>query len=552
MSPINPSVIDLGLPPLTSPQAPGFADTSACRDWLAGLPLTNIGQAQTQLLRQINLLNGYPLPVGTRLEILELLRTPIDFILEQSAKHYAGRPLPLSEAGQAAFDASLTLWQALETGYLHCLQASLDGAADLTEPPHRHAALAAMRALSALLAIHLVHSRAGILPAPVFWRRLHLIYRAAEELKISQLPVEDSLRRKTTPAALYAQVLLLEAAYPAELGSRQLALVADWAQRWSGKVDILRQPPDDPRTPALCVDLAGTQAAAFHASHADSAELRWLELSGLRKSIKKRLVLLEQGERPETLNLGKGCVQPACGVLLKQVYRYWCKGGRRHGDETSRAAPRGREGCQLVAGIEAIHYHLSGQVFRKAEQSVYLSRREHEEIATFGRIATHFDAGKNQAHDFMLEEWRLLDETAAELHLERSLKQPGGRLSGNQLVAVRQSGSEGFLLGVLRWVTMSGGRDSLLACVRLLPGAPVAAALRNSASKPAANSAQYHQGLCLPAVEELGEVASVLAPAGWFSPAKTIEAQTDCLRKMRLNRLLERGTDFERIAFEWL
>jgi len=552
MSRMSPNIIDLGLPPLTSPQAPEFTDAPTCRDWLAGLPLTNIGQAQIRLLRQINLFNRHPLPVGTRLEILELLCAPINFIQEQSAKHYAGRPLPLSEAGQAAFDASLTLWQELETGYLHCLQASLDGATELAESPHLHAALAATRALSSLLAIYLDHCRANILPTPMFWRRLHLVYRAAEELKISQLPVDNGVRHKTTPASVYAELLLLEAATPLELRPRQLALVADWAQRWSGKVEILRKPPDDSRTAALCVDLAGEQAGAFQAPLAANAELRWLELSRLRKSLKKRLVLLEQGELPEALGLGKGCVQPACEVLLKQVYRCWCKGGRKRGTESARTAPRGKEHCQLVAGVEAIHYFLSGQVFRKPDQPVYLSRREHEEIATFGRIATRFGEGKSQPHDFMLEEWLLLNETAAELQLERSLKQPGGRLSGNQLVAVRQSGNEGFLLGILRWVAMNDGRDCLLASVRTLPGAPVAAALRNSAAKPATNSTQYSQGLCLPAVEELGEVASVLTPTGWFSPGKIIEAQIDCLRKMRLNRLLERGEGFERIAFEWL
>ncbi len=555
------AAIDLGLPPLTSIQVPDFTDAPACREWLAGLPLTNIPQAQAQLLRQMNLLNRHPLPAEARLKILELLRDPIDFVQEQCLKHYAGRPLPLSEPGQAAFDTGQTLWQELETGYLHCLQASLDGAAGFAETPHLHAALAATRALSALLAMYLDHCRANILPAPTYWRRLHLVYRAAEELKISQLPVEYRLRHKATAssavsaASIYAEVLLLEAATPLELRPKQLALVATWARRWSGKVAILQKPPDDPGTPSLCVDLAGKQAATFQFHLADSAALRWLELSGLRKSIKKRLVLLAQGELPEALNLGKECVQPACEALLKQVYRDWCKGGRRNGGGSWRTALHGKGHCQLVAGIEAIHYSLSGQIFRKPDQPTYMSRREHEEIATFGRIATRSDEGKNELHDFIVEEWRVLDENASELHLERSLKQPGGRLASSQLVAVRQDDNEGFLLGTLRWVAMSGGQDSLLASVRILPGTPVAVALRNSGSNPAnaynAYDAQYSQGFCLPAVEGLGEVASVLIPTGWFSPGKTIVAQTDCARKIRLDRLIERGADFERVAFEW-
>ena len=549
---MNLAAIDLGLPPPTSLQAPDFMEPAACQAWLAGLPLTNIAQAQTQLLRQLNLLNRTSLPADARLKILELLRGPIDFIQEQCVKHYSGRPLPLSEPGQAAFDTSQTLWQELETGYLHCLQASLEGTAGIGESPHLHAALAATRALSSLLAMYRDNCRANILPAPMVWQRLHLIYQAAEELKISQLPVEDVLRhsRKTTAAGVYVEVLLLAAAYPQELRPKQLALVAQWAQQWAEKVIILHKPPEDPRTPALCVDLAGRQAAGFQRQPTANTALRWLELAGLRKSIKKRMVLLAQGKSPEALGLGRNCAQPDCEALLKQVYRDWCKGGRKQGTTGRSASPRGKASCQLAVGIEAIHYFLSGQTFRKPDQPVYLSRREHEEIATFGRIASRFDGDKNELHNFSVEEWRVLDENTTEMHVERSLRQPGGRLSSGQLVAVRQDASEGFLLGTLRWVAMSGGQDCLLASVRILPGTPSAVTLCSSAATPAGTV--YSQGFCLPALEGLGEAASMLMPTGWFGPARIIAVQTDTTRKIRLNRLIERGADFERVAFEWL
>ncbi|MEK7738293.1 MAG: hypothetical protein AAB319_11145, partial [Pseudomonadota bacterium] len=443
-------------------------------------------------------------------------------------------------------------------GYLHCLQASLGGGAGFSESPHLLTALAATRALSCLLAMYLDNCRANILPSPMYWRQLHLVYHAAEELKISQLPVKDSLRRHNfgtkqastaSAASVYAEVLLLAAASPMELRPKQLARVANWAQRWSEKVEILQKPPEDSRTPPLCVDLAGRQAASFQSQPNDNAALRWLELSGLRKSIKKRLVLLEQGEMPESLNLGKDCIQPACGALLQRVYRDWCKGGRKQGSASGRTNLRSSGHYQLVAGIEAIHYYLTGQVFRKPQQPTYMSRREHEEIATFGRIATRFDEDIKAQHDFMLETWRILDETTAELHLERSLKQPGGRLASSQLVAVRKEGSEGFMLGTLSWVAMNNGQDTLLACVRFLPGAPVAVTLRTFAAHPA--GMQISPGICLPAVESLGEVASVLTPAGWFGPGKTIGLETDGSRNIRLDRLIERGKDFDRMAFDW-
>lgn len=557
---MNLADIDLGLPPQTSVLAPDFTDAPACQEWLANLPLTNVAQALAQLLRQINLLNRYPLSPDARLQILELLRGPIDCVQEQGIRHFSGRPLPLSESGQAAFDTSQTLWQEQETGYLHCLQSSFSGGTGFSESAHLQTAMAATRALSSMLAMYLDHCRASILPSPMYWRQLHLIYHAAEELRISRLPVKDGLRQPrnsgeaaaVSAATVYTEILLVAAAYPMELQTRQLALVANWAQRWSGKVEILQQPPENQRTPALCVDLAGTQAAAFQFQLTEYSTLRWLELSGLRSSIKKRLVLLQQGQSPASLNLGKDCIQPACGALLKLVYRYWCKGGRKQDGGSGRAILRAGGDYQLVAGMDAIHYYLCGQVFRKADQPNSMSRREHEEIATFGRIATRFDEEKKAQHDFMLEKWRVLDESAAELHLERSLKHPGGRLCSSQLVAVRKEDCKGFLLGILRCVAMSSGQDSLLSCVHILPGTPVAVALRNTGANQA--GMQFSQGIFLPAIESLGEVASVLTPAGWFSPGKIIGVEADEMDtsgKIRLDRLIERGKDFDRIAFSW-
>ena len=136
------------LPALGSEQPPAFDSARTCRDWLAAQPLANPAQAQALLLRQANLLNRFTMAPAERLKILELLRDPIAFAQTESARKFAGRPLPLAPPEQAGMDANRTLWQAVQTGYLHCLAACLDGSAELRP----HAALIAQPALSALRA----------------------------------------------------------------------------------------------------------------------------------------------------------------------------------------------------------------------------------------------------------------------------------------------------------------------------------------------------------------------------------------------------------------
>lgn len=541
--------IDFGLPPLAAENSPDFTDEDGARAWLAVLPLTNVALTQTQLLRQLRLLNDYPVRTGERLKILELLREPIDFVQDQCRMRFAGRPLPFNTLEQAAFDSGQALWQELVAGYLHCLHAAPEAADDAALAPHLLASLAATRALATMSAVHLDACQANFLTAPFFWRQLHLIYRAAEKLKVTQLPVEDSVHGKKTAASAFVEPLLVAAAWPIELRSRQVSSVADWAQRWARKVTILRQPPADQRTPALCVDLDSDEPAAFRHHVAMNDALRWLDLTELRKSLKKRLMLLAQGEPPQALQLGTGCEQPACEALLKRTYQCWCKGGLK--GNTIRLAARTKSTCQLVSGLEPIHYWLTGQKNLKQDRSIYLGNRQHDEIATFGHIPTHCDEETREAPGFMLEEWRIVDQDATALQLERPLNPPGRPLVREQLVAVRMHEGEGFMLGKLCWIAMSASRDALIARIQLFPGRPEGITIRDSG--PGCGHAQDSRCLFLPEVEQVGEMASMLVPTAWFSADRivAVEAQAKDARLIRLDRLVERGADFERVAFHW-
>ncbi len=538
----------LDLPALTSEQAPQFTTLVACKQWLAGIAITNAPLAQAQLLRQLDLLNRYALPAEERLQIVEYLRSPCYFVHGECAKRFAAqRPaLPLGTVEQAAFDASQALWRTLETGFLHCLQSLLDksASAPLGAEDCERAALAATRALTTALASYLDHCGVGLVASGDFWNRLHKIHFIAERLEAAQLPVADKLSHATgmTAQATYVEALLLAAAHPHELRPKQFVDVVYWAHRWATKAPLLRTPPEDLRTPPLCVDLARGAPGEYSAPRA-AATLRWLDLGELRKTIKQRLVKLGEGVSPQELKLGKFCVQPACELLLRQVYQDWCKGGRGSSDG-------GGKDYELLAGVDAIHFHLSGQLFRSPEASVYLSKRAHEEIATFGHIATRFEEDKKQQSSYVVEGWRSVEESVVNIQLERPLGQPGGALTLDQLVGVRHKDDVGFQLGKITWLCLDIGAAVLRAGIHLLPGAPTAVTVQNPGSGTA--KSQYARGFCLPAIEGLNQLATVLTPAGWFRANHVIEIRTDRNQPVRLTRLLERGADYDRCAFETL
>jgi len=530
------------LPATGHDQPPAFVHARGCSEWLAAQPLANAAQSQAQLLRQLNLLNRHALVPGERLKILELLRDPIAYAQSESARKFAGRPLPLAPPEQAGLDANRALWQALQTGYLHCLAACLDGHGELRP----HAALIAQRVIAALRAELLDIYRAPLDPPAQLWQLLHQVFVSAEGLDALAHPVNDSLQTRhpsTSVAAVYAQTLLLHRASPYELTARQLAMVERWLHRWGGKTAVLRAPPVEPRVPPMVVDVATDRPEA--AAGAAGATLRWLDLSEFSRSIKRRIAHLQKGESPASLGLGEDCVQPGCELLLRQLYQQWFKGGaaRLH----QRRAGGGS--CRLITGVDAIHYYISGKIFRQPGQGDAMSKSQADEIATFGRVATRHEEDYSQMHGYMIEQWRVLDESATGFRLARPVGQAGGRIGGGQLVAVMPEGGRAFVLAVARWSRITAEAE-LQAGIQALPGQPQCVALRGTGIT--AVNEKYRPGFVLPALPALHEPETVIVPAGWFRAGRIIELYDRNSRQIRLVQQIDRGSDFERCAFDTL
>ncbi|HTY99589.1 MAG TPA: hypothetical protein VMB75_07130 [Rhodocyclaceae bacterium] len=533
------------LPPTGSEQPPAFTTAEECRSWLANSALADGARAQASLLGQLGLLKRYALPAAERLAVLELLEPTVAFAQTECQRKFAGRPLPLGGAEQAVYDACQAIWLAMITNYRHCLEAALADDA----PLRPQAGLILLRALKHLAAAQTDAYRGGHPPGTDSWRLAHGFFAAAEKLGIADQPVAGQ-PRNATPQAVYGEIMLLHAASPHELTSRQLTWVVRWANRWAGKLKVSATPPiAGEKAVPLCVDLASDRPAAYQP--AAGTGQRWLDTTELRRSLSSRLAHLDQGQDPAKLQLGQDCPQPACGQLLKQVYRRWCRGGvpRRH----ERHAAEGH--CAFVGGIEAIHYYLSGRKpFRPPGQAdMDQLRREREEIATFGRVATRRDENFSQQQGFQVEEWDVLadweavDESTTGLHVARPANRANGRIGAGQLVAVQPAGSRSLLLGNVRW-SMVDDDGRLHAGVMVFPGQPEPVALRSTGL--AAVKEKYRQAFLLPALASLAEQATAIVPAGWFRRDRILEVFTDRPSQIRLTELVDRGADFDRVAFE--
>jgi len=538
------------LPPLDGDQPPAFTDAAGCKVWLERAPQANAVQMQALLLRQINLLNRFQIPATERLAILELLRPPVHASQEEVAKRFSGRPLPLAPPEQAAFESCRTLWNALGAGYMRCLESSLNKDSISRD----RAVRSAQRALATLAMLQVDLYRAGRQVDREHWRLVHEIFALAEEFGVAGTAVEDTVRQgslPSSPLAAWSEILLLQIASPHELSHRQMNWMARWARRWGIKIALFRAaPPLDGRSFPLCVDLLSDQPAGYLPRSGEGA--RWLDVGDLRHSMKKRLAMLDNGAKPAELQLGDDCTQPACGDLLKQLYLRWCKGGiaRRHERRPVSS------GCQFIGGLEAIHYYLSGR--KRFEQpgmpDMDRLRREREQMATFGRnelpeeVTQSIELGYMKEHWEVVENWRMLDESASGMRITRALSRNGVRVGGGQLVAVQPDDAREPLLGMVRWVMLEGN-DALSAGINIFAGKPEAVALRTSGLE--IGNDRWHRGFLLPEVAIVNQPPSLITPIGWYRRDRIIEIYAENQPiKLRVTGILERGLDFERLSWQ--
>jgi hypothetical protein len=534
----------MNLPELSSKAAPEFRDAAACKAWLEHVPLANTGTAQLQLLKQVEQFNRFKTDAAARLAVMEALREAVNFVQIEQAKRFANRALPMAEGESKIFDGTIELWEQMRLGYVRCLDAAASGEAGM----RTQAALICQRALaySGLRMFH--HHRAYRQVAPADWRGLHEVYAIAERLKIAGEAVKDFLNRDvhdTSPRIAYARAVLMAMCNPNELNQRQLTFVAFLLERWGNKFEVLNEPVDEGEgVPPLVADLAGERCPERLNPPSDAVKQpRYLDLRKMSKSLRNRVGLLRKGESPSKLALGEDCVQPSCEQLLVFLYRQWCQVKAGRGLDRKETGATAEVTCELPA----IHYYLSGRAFRQQQgEQKELTQKQRDEIATFGRVSTRDEEDYSDAHGFVLESWQLLDESAQGLHILRKADVPGRRYTHGQLMIVRPSGTKSFMLGQIRWL-MAAQNGDLHAGIKLLPGLPAATAVRPTGLNV---QEQYTQAVSLTAVKALNSPPSLVLPVGWFKPNRIIEVFVESSIRVRLAELVERGSDFERVAYE--
>jgi hypothetical protein len=506
-------------------------DARSCEAWLSRAALADPKQGCQELTALLESLESAPPADDDYLDVLERLREPIAITLTEHAKKITGRPLPLREHEAGTFDQLHDLWRAFGHAYARLLERVESGTPGAVA---HQAPLLAQRALDCTAELMSAHYRCRREVDFELWRELHRLYRSADAAGHAHENIAASLRSRTISSCheVYVRALLLHLANPYALGGRELAWTRRWSTTWAHKLELVSAADD---AQGYAVDLAGDQAPAWIRAQQARDTTRFLDTAQLRRSVKGRVRKLEAGVDPQTLGLGKDCVQPDVGRLLATLARAWLEAPAAR-QFTRRASP-GR--VELVCGFDAIHVALTGRSFRSASRHWDYSRRDAEALSVYQSTSV---ATSEPAADAASEQWESLDESANGFRLRRD--GDGLRLAHQQLVALKPQDAKRFILSEVRWL-MIGIDRSLVIGAASLPGLAAGIAVR-----PIGNPSlpePYTQAFLLPATA--GHPASLVLPAGWHQAGREVELKMgEELLQTRLGVLLQRGYDFDRVA----
>jgi hypothetical protein len=511
-----------------------FTDSDGAARFLKALVLQSLPQAYDALMGQLRAVAAAEFAPRERGKIAELARDQAAHLHTELARRYAGRPQPLAAREQEAADQAVAMWQALWEQYSACLKPLLEGDPELQGGK----AKVLQRGLYIGKQLVLVHGLARRTPPAALWQELHAYYRLAEMLECAVTAVSDDLMPHAVGISCYstyAHALLLGLADPCAMSVRQIELTDRWLGQWGRKVFPYPQQRET-EGPVLLIDLDGSEGATLvREAPAARPSLRYGYPGKLATSVRGRLKRLGTGASPAELQLGHDASVEQCVTLLAHLEQRWCN--------VARPMPGRHERVELVTGgIPAAYFRVAGRTFDRQDPLGRLTFQGAQHLQTLGAL-TDYDRNKEDAErDWPWERW----QAARERDLLTLARRDAGhyRWGYDQLVVVREDNEvrAGYVTRVES--PTQGGAE---VCVRTFAGVPRSVAMRTASSL--FNEEPPTAGLLLP--EAGDEPAALLVAPRTFTAGRVMRSvDRGAERKFRLTRLVQRGADFERVAFE--
>lgn len=339
--------LGLDLPARAEPADDGFdARPRSVRDWVANLPLINIGETGRQLLSALTEVNRTEMSARSRFQFLEQVRAPAHHVAQSLKKHYVGLSFPLSDDSAKVASLAWVLQSELALGY----KIVIEEAVSRVSPVNRKTLVTAIHRVIRYLGRGIIICCDTYRPAPArVWSELHRLYRYAEQQRLHAISVHDAQGQSVQSSSIgdaYKQILLLALTDPYRLPQAELERVYAALEQWAGYVSLV--PATDSSAPRIfMVNLDRDEPAGFFTlNHGRLESCRLIDTTRLVGLLQEQL-----SEQPSASIADRSSVTGLSRSTLERLHLGW---RAKYGRKDPRIEKQRQ--VEVVMGLTALHH----------------------------------------------------------------------------------------------------------------------------------------------------------------------------------------------------
>ena len=520
--------------------------------WIDALPRANLGETAKQLYTVLQQTNQLNYPYQDRIQFLETLREPVDYVTRSMKKHFIGVSFPLSDKSQQIAFITKELYSCMAMGYKIALEDML--AKNFIIFNKKPLATLTHRSIS-YIGQHFLTAYQSYSPfSNSHWGELHKLYRFAEKRKLLKTKINDELHSyvtKTSVTTEYARISLLSLCSPYHLRQGESGKVYDALERWLNQ-PIIRPLNDDDKDQGKFIDnLEQAQppcalSLALTKGITDASQLRIIETQAIAEKIEYELKNNEDIGTATLTNID--ITRPELSHdLLRRLLIAWGVASKRYFPRTNK-----NEEVKITVGLSAAHQFITqkAQAMDKGKYTNKFNHRAHFESTeikinlkdpnttsndVWGLIypeeltgleplveqelslqdANHTDLNgtETEAKQYIADNWLIINESEKGL-LINNTEELKNKAQVGELVSIRRKSgerAERWSIGVIRWLKSNQDQSLQMGIETLNPNG--AAVGIRPAGMP---DAPLQRTLMLPELKNLKQPACLItSPVQW-------------------------------------
>ena len=304
------------------PENSVLLDPHEASEWIAALPMANIGETARQVYTMLLDFNRYEMPEVVRAKVVELFRPTVSYVCDNLQRHYMDMGFPLSTKAWKTVVLSRQLYSELATSYKIIIERTLSGATERFD--RKLLVIALHRAFYYLSRVYLQACLGYAAPPAGLWKEVNAIFAFARQNNVHRVPVKmrrDQTEEISTIEERYKALMLFAAGSPSRLRQSQLNSTFDNALEWAPLAHFLGAEDDIPSIGSLNINLGLDEGPVHNALRMPIAG-RHIAILDLRDLIRKLHDEYEQApmDGANEVGLDKKRISRA---LLRQLIRSW-------------------------------------------------------------------------------------------------------------------------------------------------------------------------------------------------------------------------------------